>query len=248
VKYKGSKDRIAKFIAPIVLADRRPNQVVCEPFVGGANFTAKISGIRICGDVNECLVFCLDALSKGWNPPKEISREFYNECRSKYNSKSYTIDEMKVIGYVGINGSYSGRYYDGGYAGVTTTKNATIRNYPLEAYNNVMSQVDKLKGVHFSACDYKDLQMPEGSIIYCDPPYAGTKEYIEAKKAGFCSDEFWQWCRDKHKQGYSVFVSEYAAPDDFNCVWEKAVTSSLRANSVVSGAKKSIERLFVVSQ
>lgn len=244
MKYKGSKSRIAKEIAPIILKNRKKNQPLVEPFVGGANFTSFADGIRIAGDVNECLIACLDSLSKGWIPPSEITRKFYNECRDKYNSKSYTLDEMKIIGYVGINGSYGGRYYDGGYAGITKTRHGTERNYPLEAFKNVMAQVPTLNGVCFFACDYKELPIPENSKIYCDPPYAGTKEYIEAKKSGFNSDEFWEWCRERSKDGHEVFVSEYTAPDDFICVWEKRVTSSLRSNSVISGSKKSTERLF----
>ncbi|PJC56904.1 hypothetical protein CO024_00620, partial [Candidatus Gracilibacteria bacterium CG_4_9_14_0_2_um_filter_38_7] len=44
--------------------------------------------------------------------------------------------------------------------------------------------------------------------------------------------------------GHSVFVSEYSAPDDFECVWEKKVKSSLSANGVCGGNKGSVERLF----
>jgi len=244
MKYNGSKARIAKFIKEIILASRIDGQVVYEPFVGGANFTSSIDGNRMGSDVNECLIACLDAISKGWIPPQEISREFYNECRTKYNSKSYSILESHIIGYVGINGSYGGRYYDGGYAGTITDKHGKIRNYPLESFNNVMNQAEKLKGVTFLSCDYKESVIPVNSIIYCDPPYSGTKEYIEAKKSGFDSAEFWGWCRDKANQGHKVFISEYNAPDDFVCLWEKEVKSSLSANGKSGGSKKSIERLF----
>ena len=36
MKYMGSKNRIAKYILPIMLKDRKPNQYWVEPFVGGA--------------------------------------------------------------------------------------------------------------------------------------------------------------------------------------------------------------------
>lgn len=52
---------------------------------------------------------------------------------------------------------------------------------------------------------------------------------------------FWQWCREKVQQGHDIFVSEYQAPEDFICVWEKQVNSSLTKNT---GAKKNVERLF----
>lgn len=246
MKYSGGKHGISKHLLPIVLKDRKFGQWYWEPFVGGCGMMDKVSGNRIGSDVNECLIACLDALSGGWIPPESISREFYSECRIKYNKKSYSIDEMKMIGYVGINGSYGGRYYDGGYAGITTTNQGKIRNYPAEAFKNVMNQAPKIKGVDFISGNYLDMGHPdEPCIIYCDPPYANTKSYIEASKSGFHSIVFWQWCRHMVSNGHQVFISEYEAPDDFVCVWQKEVKSSLSANGVAGGSKKSVEKLFI---
>ena len=47
-------------------------------------------------------------------------------------------------------------------------------------------------------------------------------------------------------KGHKVFVSEYSAPDDFECVWEKQTKSSLSANGVSGGSKASTEKLFTV--
>jgi hypothetical protein len=56
---------------------------------------------------------------------------------------------------------------------------------------------------------------------------------------------FWDWAREKRAEGHTVFVSEYNAPNDFKCVWEKiGISSSLRSNNTVGGAKKSTEKLF----
>ncbi len=104
----------------------------------------------------------------------------------------------------------------------------------------------KLKGVKFLSCDYRELKIPINSIVYCDPPYDGTKEYIEAVKSGFNPVYFWDWCREVRKLGHKVFVSEYNAPYDFECIWEKEVKSSLGANGVTGGSKKSIEKLFTL--
>ena len=227
-----------------MLADRKDGQYWVEPFVGGANIIDKVDGNRIGADNNKYLIAMWKELQKGWIPPEFITREFYSECRNKYNQNSANIDELHIIGYVGFNGSYGGRFYDGGYAGKITTKQNKERNYPLEAYNNVMSQVDSIKGIKFISSCYKDLIVPVNSIIYCDIPYNGTKEYKSAKD--FNHNEFWDWCRDKSKQGHTVFISEYDAPDDFERVWEKEVSSSLRANSVISGNTKSTEKLFKI--
>lgn len=37
MKYMGSKARIAKYILPIIIKDRKENQWYVEPFVGGYN-------------------------------------------------------------------------------------------------------------------------------------------------------------------------------------------------------------------
>ncbi len=242
----GSKARIVKHIIPIILKDRKPGQYYVEPFGGGANSICEVENPRIYSDVNDLLVASLQEISNGWVPPVDISRDFYSECRDKFKTGIYSDEEEHVIGYVGINGSYGGRWFDGGYAGVTKTKEGKIRNYPEEAWRNVMNQASKLDGIEFRSGCYKGLVIPPNSKIYCDPPYAGTKEYQAAKKSGFNSEEFWQWCRDKSSEGHQVFISEYEAPEDFICVWEKGVSSSLRANGVIKGDKKSVERLFTI--
>lgn len=245
MKFVGSKARLVKYILPLMHSYRKEGQLWYEPFVGGGNMICCVGGDRIGSDVNECLISCLSELSKGWVPNKDISRDFYSECRNKYNNLSYTEEEKHIIGYVGINGSYGGRYYDGGYAGITTTKQGKVRNYPEEAFNNVMKQAKSLKGVEFNACNYTDSVIPDNSLIYCDPPYADTKDYVEANKSGYNTDNFWSWCRDKIEEGHTVFISEYKAPEDFVCVWEKGMKSSLSSNGVCGGSKDSVERLFL---
>lgn len=44
---------------------------------------------------------------------------------------------------------------------------------------------------------------------------------------------------------HTVFVSEYKAPVDFLCLWEKTTPSSLTRDT---GAKKNIERLFTLKK
>lgn len=55
---------------------------------------------------------------------------------------------------------------------------------------------------------------------------------------------FWQWCRDMVSKGHTVFVSEYNAPDDFECVWSKQVASVLGKKGA---NKKPIEQLFTLN-
>ena len=229
----GSKNRFAKELLPIILKDRTPEQWYVEPFVGGANMIDKVEGKRIGGEYNEYIAAMWVNLENGWIPKSDYTRAEY------YDIKANKERDIKVSGYVGINCSYSGVWF-GSYAGVTQTKGG-VRDYQDEAFRNTTKQIPKIKGVKFIHSSYQDLEIPANSLIYCDPPYEGTSKY----KDEFNHIEFWEWVRVKTKQGHKVFVSEYKAPEDFKCVWEKETKSSLSANGKSGGNKLSTEKLFV---
>lgn len=111
------------------------------------------------------------------------------------------------------------------------------RNYCLESKNNILKQLPNLQGVNFIHSNYDVLEIPNNSVIYCDPPYAGTTKY----KDSLNHIKFWDWCREKSKEGHQVFISEYNAPEDFECVWEGEVINSLNNQTNI---KKATERLF----
>jgi DNA adenine methylase len=246
MKYMGSKSRIAKHITPFVFKHFEYGMTYVEPFVGGLNMmdkTPPTTTTKIASDINPYLISMWNELQNGWMPPEFISRDEYNDVRTDYNTKGGKYPSH-FIGYVGFSGSYGGRFFDGGYAGITKTKSGKgkSRNYPFEAYNNITKQIPKLNNIDFTCGSYDDLDLKGlDCVIYCDPPYKGTKEY---SNSGFDSDKFWDWCNEQIKCGHQVFVSEYEAPSDWVCVWEKTVSSSLRANGIIKGDKKSVERLF----
>ena len=229
----GSKNRIAKHILPIILKDRKPNQAYVEPMVGGANLIDKVTGERIGGEFNVYIANMWIELEKGWEP-KTITKDEYKDIKD--NKGDYP---NFLVGWVGICCSYSGKWF-GGYAGKVETKGGH-RDYQAEAFANVKKQLHGISGIKFVCSHYNYLDIPNESIIYCDPPYAETTGY----SADFDHGAFWQWCRDKVKQNHQVFISEYSAPDDFICVWSQEVTSSLSANGKSGGSKKSVEKLFV---
>lgn len=240
MKYMGSKNRIAKHILPIILKDRKEGQCYVEPFVGGANIIDKVDGYCIGGEYNKYIAYMWKALKAGWIPPQNITKDYYNYCKSLYKNNSADRRQYYMIGYVGICCSYSGKWF-GGYAGKVETRKG-LRDYQNEAFNNTMKQVENIKNIDFVHSCYSELEMPRNSIIYCDPPYKGTTQY----KDSFDHELFYDWCREKSKQGHKIFISEYNMPNDFICVWEKEVKSSLSANGKVGGNKNSVERLFTL--
>lgn len=229
MKYMGSKNRIAKYILPIMLKYRKPEMTWVEPFVGGGNMIDKIDGERIGADINPYLVDALisirDHVVDLPKNNKEFTEQNYNELRKS--------DSYKHKGYAGFAFSYSGKWL-GGWCRDGLGK----RDYVNESYKNALSQSDKLKEVIFVNKSYLELDIPKNSLIYCDPPYEGTTKYNN----DFDHSCFWEWCRSMVKDGHVVFISEYNAPSDFDCVWQKEMVSSLTKDT---GGKTGIEKLFI---
>lgn len=249
MKYMGSKARIAKHILPIILKDRKPDQWYVEPFVGGANTIDKVDGLRIGSDANKYLIAMYNMIQTLGLPNdlKDIPKELYNQARDQYNGRADHKLHDSIVGWIGYMASANGRFFEGGYSGKSKTKINTVRDYIDESVRGIEKQLPLLKDISFVFEQYQNLLIPPESIIYCDPPYQGTKQYATICKE-FDYPAFWQWCRDKSEQGHTVFVSEYNAPDDFKCVWQKEQGSSLRANDVINGRKQSIEKLFTLSK
>lgn len=240
MKYMGSKARIAKHILPIILKDRKEGQLYIEPFVGGANLIDKVDGRRLGSDNNLHVINLLVGLRDGWNPKESYTKEDYLKAQRGENTCPIE------TGYISINCSYSGKFW-GRYAGKSNTAQG-VRDYTNEAYKNVVKQAPKLKDIDFVYSDYLNLEerIEPSSIIYCDIPYKGTYSEVEGYgKISFDHSEFFQWSRDKVAQGHKIFISEYQAPDDFICVWQKEVKSSLSANGKIGGNKNSVEKLFI---
>lgn len=232
MKYMGSKNRIAKHILPIMLKYRTPEMTWVEPFVGGANVIDKVEGKRIGNDNQEYVISLYKALQNGWKPPIEVSKDFFFEVEN--NKDKYP---KELVGYLGTQLTFGCEWW-----GSFRRDNTGKRKYDLEAYNNVMKQQPNLIGIDFYCGDYRELEIPSDSLIYCDPPYRGVRKYVGNIK--FDSDVFWEVCRNWHKQGHTVFVSEYVAPNDFECVWSKEISASAN-NSIKNGqGLKAVEKLF----
>ena len=243
MKYQGSKRRLYKEILPIILENRKPNQFYVEPFVGGANIIQHVKNPRIGSDNNYYLIELLKKIQMGYEPPDVVTEEEYN--RIKKDIKEGWVTYVKpfyydaYIGFVGFCCSYAGKWL-GGYARGNDNK-GNPRNYALEQKKDLLKQAHKLKGIDFRWCDYKDLEIPPNSLIYCDIPYKNTTKYSTSKSFNY--KEFYQWCREQHSLGHQIFVSEYEMPDDFICVWQKRIVSSLDLNT---GGKTNLEKLWTL--
>ena len=197
-----------------------------EPFVGGCNIISKMSGERYCYDINEYLIEMYKAVQNGWTPPAIITEEEYDYIRNNKDK------DKPLTGFVGIGCSYSGKWF-GGYA-----RNKTGRNYCLNAHNSILKQLNEIRDIKFDCKDYKELEFDD-CLIYCDPPYKNTTKYSII--GSFDTEEFWNVMRNWSKNN-TVIISEYEAPNDFECIKEINTKTDIRNRS--GKRENRVERLF----
>jgi DNA adenine methylase len=192
----------------------------------------KVEGKRIGADSNPFVIEALKLIRD--NPealPDHVTEKHYQELKD--------LRELNgVTGVIGFEMSFGAKWF-GGYRreqkGVADVANELTQTRRMRQSVNLQSKL--LQNIIFIASPYQYLDIPQKSIIYCDPPYENTTKY----KDGFNHAEFWSWAREKSLEGHSVFISEYSAPKDFICVWERALTTSFSTSESI----KATEKLFI---
>ena len=254
MKYLGSKSRIVKYILPYIQGVIIEKGIITyvEPFCGGANVIDKVNCInKLAFDKNEYLIALLDGVAnKGFVPYESVDKVLYDQARNAYNNRTEDFSKVE-LGCIGFLASYNGRFFDGGYAkpGYEKTKTGPrYRDYYAESKQNLLKQAKDLEGVTFVCSDYEtvldsfeEYDDLKHTLFYCDPPYENTKQYITSK--GFDHEKFWENMRRLSEKTY-VLISEEHAPDDFMCIWDKAVSRSVKAQA----KSVSSEKLFVYSK
>ena len=227
MQYSGGKQRIAPKLAGFIQPFVRDAYV--EPFVGGAAMMAAISApVRIGSDINGALITMWRALAAGWLPPTDVSEADYAKVKAKADPND------PLTAFVAIGCSFSGKWF-GGYA------RGVNGNYAACAVRGLAKKMVNLQGVDWRCSDYRQIEYPEGAVIYCDPPYQGTTGYAGAGNE-FNWPSFWNFCREKAKLGHWVFISEYVAPSDFKeCL---AIQTALTRGIRMKAKSPRIEKLF----
>lgn len=236
----GGKSRIAKKIAEVIL-ERTPEHsgTYWEPFVGGGAMASRMGKHferANYSDIHPDLMMMWESLFAGWQPPTEVSYDLYQELR-------YADEPSALRGFVGFGGSFGGRWFEG-YARGGKNANGQPRNHQAESARAVLKDIEGMKAKQhttFACHSAFDIQPQSGDIVYCDPPYAGTKNYSRTDKMDH--ELFWDTVQSWAEKGVHVFVSEYEAPDGWECVWEQELRSSVRIGS--SERHMAVERLFM---
>jgi DNA adenine methylase len=224
MQYLGSKFKLFKQFKHIVLNDRKEGQYFVDLFHGGGmGATANVDGLRIANDIHKGLHKLYKDVCKGWEPPTNISRRKYHQI--KKNPEKF---DLSLVTFVSFACSFAGKEW-GGYA-----QNTKAFNYAAIGSRSLIRKAKMLKGVKFYNKNYWKVKIPPKSIIYCDPPYQNTTGY----NVDFNHEKFWNWVRQMSTEGHQIFVSEYNAPSDFKCVWERNLETTVNRNKASSRTEK----------
>ena len=233
MKYTGSKNRIAKHILPIMLAEAEKHNITTwvEPFVGGGGMIDKVPATfrRIGADLNPHTIAAMLGIRDFVDQfPTEVTKEYYNQIKSD--------KPHPITSWIRFHCSFGGKF-NNGYA-----SNSRGVNYAMEGRKNLIKQSKNIQSVEFICCSYEALSSVTNSLIYCDSPYQGTTGY---KTGQFNHEEFFDWCRLMKSKGNVVFVSEYNAPNDFELVWQGEIKTNF-SSTRKSATHNAVERLFKV--
>lgn len=233
--YMGSKSRIAKEIVPIIQSYIDDNNIhnYLEPFCGGCNVIDKVKREhKYASDVHPYLIALLKQTQKDTSVfPESITLEQYKDVKD--NKEKYP---DWYVGLVGFCASFGGKFFNG--YGQDSKGN---RNIPNERIRNLTKQSLNLKDIQFTCCDFRNIKPTiKNFVIYCDIPYKNSTKY---KVDDFLYNEFYDWCRAMSKNNI-VLISEYNMPDDFECIWQKEVKTSLCIDRAKTDSKRT-EKLFI---
>ena len=238
MQYVGSKNKLSKDLAPIIQSYiTEGTKGYLEPFVGGANMIDKIKHHNKIGcDIHKELIALLQYAQEN-ELPDTITEDEYTTVKN--NRSDY---EEWYVGLVGFCGSFGAKYF-GGFAR-RYNKDGTLFDVPRQAINSLrrQSRLDNFKNIKFTNDNFLDLPKDKikGYVIYCDIPYKGTTKY---KTEEFPYEEFYEWCKEMSIHN-TVLISEYNMPDDFECIWEKGLKTSLGSGVNKDSDKNRIERLY----
>lgn len=238
MRYQGGKSILGKYLAPIVAQDiTLDTTAYVEPFMGGLGFTENIAKYIpenvpiILSDVNPALATLYRAWRSGWRPPAEpIGKAEW--LRLKAAALSY--NPMTAFAACGL--SFGGVWF------ASFAKNTPKTDYYNQAVNSLNRKFNTVEkhSVEFLGLPYDQLVIPDGSVVYCDPPYVGTDGYRDDRSRVFDHAKFWDWVRVMSERCV-VYVSEYTVPEDAVVVCRKERGTTM--NPKAQKAKKEAEYL-----
>lgn len=211
MQYMGGKYRQSRGIVECIRPYAEDGFTYVEPFCGGMWSAARVCmdlhpGRVILNDVNRPLMLLWDrCLEDGvdWLPGYP-TREEYELCKSRMD------EDDPITAYYGFGFSFGGRWFKS-YIKPGTSHNGDQRK-------SIRRKVDSLRPYdpELRCESYEVLDIPDGAVVYCDPPYEGRTKahHFDTFDYGM----FWDWVRDLSTR-CTVFTSCFEFPGDFREVY-----------------------------
>lgn len=182
MRYVGGKFKIAKPISEIILSEINDENTFISLFCGSCAIESRICkqynfNNIILNDIHPYLIAMYKDYQNGRIFPENISKEEY------YYIKTHQDEDPALTGFVGFGCSFGGKWW-GGYG--KNIKKKT--NLATETIHSLNRDLPFLLNANFTNEDYRNIIIPDNSIIYCDPPYENTTGYRSLKK--FNHEEF----------------------------------------------------------
>jgi DNA adenine methylase len=233
-------------IIPIITKNLTPSRSYVEPFCGGLNIIRHIHHPRrIANDSNSLLQKMWRSIQTGeFKQDDFYTREKYEDIKRDYQSGGTKYSDAEKA-FAGYTCSWRGIFFHS-----FNTSNTQKREYQKLASYRVLNGVSYsskeksvgLEGITFKSVDYKELYIPEGSIVYCDPPYRNCNSDSYSVDKSFDYAEYYLWLIQTACSS-EVYVSELSMPEEhFEVVWSKDFTHQLKSNRNVC------ERLYRVKR
>jgi DNA adenine methylase len=229
MRYVGGKIRQARMITSEINRLRNDRSRYVEPFVGGASVLAQVASSFDdveASDIVLDLALFWTAVRDGWIPPSTLTRDEYEMLRHA--------EPSALRCWAGFAASYNGKWW-GGYG-----PTASGRDYLAESVRATIKKSRGIGTVRFYCRHYADTYVDANTVVYADPPYAGTLEYGAA--AAFDHDAFWETMEKWTLAGALVLVSEYASPPEWRMINGMTRVETMNHAGPSSGGRK--EGLF----
>lgn len=233
MQYLGGKHahaaKIAAFLKTLPHADGAP---FVDVFAGALNITAAMDGAgmpRVANDANPALVCLWRAWREGWRPDP-IDEQRWRELRAAQDC------EDPHTAFAGFALSFGGKWFAG------FARSHRVRCYFTNGVNSLTRKIARCADVQFTCQDYRALEIPDGVLVYLDPPYAQTT-HAWGPVPAFGVESFRAWARDLSRRA-TVVLSEYDAP----APWVVAADFGNRTGrGIMSTAPRRSERLWRIS-
>jgi DNA adenine methylase len=245
MQYFGGKALVGARIAEACGKRRTPGSLFVDMFCGSLNVIryvpsklplaagGLVESPRLAVDACAPLITMWRAAFAGWVPPEVVTKEDYERIKQMKDPNE------PLTAFVLFGCSFGGKWC-GGYA-----KNRPTQRYAEHASKVVVKKAADCRGVALECCDYQEKEpgcWPFGTVMYCDPPYAGTVGY--AAVGPFDTDAFWKWAGAHARRGVHVYVSESGSCEEpLGWSLELEQTAS-QAGRLTPGKVARVDRLF----